>query len=788
MNAVAIGIDTMIEVPLGSRDDVLNASGTGGTTSSPMEFPVPADQLGSVTISPTGSFEAGSYQTFVLTYTAGKFGIDDSGSMRVCFRFASDQTRPQFEDPQGPNYTTIQASNDAVLTYHYDPKGNVRPWDRTLYVKVVRGFLREGDTITITFGDRSGGSPGMRLQTFCEDSYEFHTLVDPIATFCYQPMPDQPVIKIIPGVPERYIAVAPTIRAVNERFSIKVKGEDKWGNPSDQCAITLYPRASHPVEGLADTVTLGSGDFWAELDGLSVSEPGDFSVMFMDEAGNLVCETNPVRIEASPRSRHFWGDLHGQSEETIGTNSAAAYFAFARDYAFVDITGHQGNDFQITGDFWAELDALCEEFNEDGKFIAIPGYEWSGNTGLGGDRNVYFPTEGRTIRRSSHALVSDRSDIDTDCNSAAELFAAFADNAEDDVVVYAHCGGRYADIELAHDGRFEKAVEIHSSWGSFEWLLQDALRLGYRVGIVANSDGHKGRPGASYPGAALFGAVGGLTCFLVNDLSRTSILDAIRKRHHYATTGGANGRPLITLDAHFAEGGTLYHDDPCHGRDGGQAATSAVMGDIIHLADGDLEIAAEIRASAPIERVDIFNGLDLIETVRPYRQEELGERIRVIWEGAEYRGRFRQVIWDGSAFLSDNEIVSSKAINFFNRDKLLEQPSPVELNWRALTTGNIGGFDMVLRDAYSGTLKIETPLVKAGVPLEDIGYEDEVFDASGVLPRYLKLFRLPTVNPYREMKIRRRLALKESGDNAIFIRVTLEDGTLCWTSPIYCYR
>jgi len=49
--------------------------------------------------------------------------------MRVCFRFASDQTRPQFEDPKGPNYTTIEASNNAVLTYHYDPKGNVRPWD-----------------------------------------------------------------------------------------------------------------------------------------------------------------------------------------------------------------------------------------------------------------------------------------------------------------------------------------------------------------------------------------------------------------------------------------------------------------------------------------------------------------------------------------------------------------------------------------------------------------------------------------------------------------------------------
>ena len=51
--------------------------------------------------------------------------------MRICFRFASDQTRPQFENPTGPNYTTIVASNNAVLNYHYDPKGNVRPWDRT---------------------------------------------------------------------------------------------------------------------------------------------------------------------------------------------------------------------------------------------------------------------------------------------------------------------------------------------------------------------------------------------------------------------------------------------------------------------------------------------------------------------------------------------------------------------------------------------------------------------------------------------------------------------------------
>ena len=69
------------------------------------------------------------------------------------------------------------------------------------------------------------------------------------------------------------------------------------------------------------------------------------------------------------------------------------------------------------------------------------------------------------------------------------------------------------------------------------------------------------------------------------------------------------------------------------------------------------------------------------------------------------------------------------------------------------------------------------------MPLEDIGFEDEVFDNSGVLPRYLKLFRLPTVNPHQSMQFERSISLQPRGDNPIFVRVTLEDGTLCWTSP-----
>ncbi|MGA0395079.1 MAG: hypothetical protein ACO3MW_13585, partial [Rhodospirillales bacterium] len=216
--------------------------------------------------------------------------------------------------------------------------------------------------------------------------------------------------------------------------------------------------------------------------------------------------------------------------------------------------------------------------------------------------------------------------------------------------------------------------------------------------------------------------------------------------------------------------------------------SSAMMGDIVHLPSGEMEIDVDVLCTAPIERVDIFNGLDHVETVRPYSNDDLGNRIRVVWEGAEYRGRFRQVIWDGTALFSENEIVDAKPINFFNRDKALDRVGDNGLEWRALTTGNIGGFDAWVTDPYGGTLKIETPLVQCGVPLEEIGYEDEVFDQSGVLPRYLKIFRLPTENTHRAMKFTRKIALKDNGDNAIFIRLTQEDGVLAWTSPIYVYR
>ncbi|MCZ6814516.1 MAG: hypothetical protein O7F14_10730, partial [Alphaproteobacteria bacterium] len=60
----------------------------GGEQCQPIPNPISIADLGTATLTPSGDFAAGSYQTFTLVYTAGKYGIDDSGALRVCFRFA----------------------------------------------------------------------------------------------------------------------------------------------------------------------------------------------------------------------------------------------------------------------------------------------------------------------------------------------------------------------------------------------------------------------------------------------------------------------------------------------------------------------------------------------------------------------------------------------------------------------------------------------------------------------------------------------------------------------------
>ncbi|NNE25120.1 MAG: DUF3604 domain-containing protein [Rhizobiales bacterium] len=739
------------------------------------------DLMGSATLSPSGSVEAGSWQTFELVYTAGRFGIDDTGSLKIAMRFATDFGPVQFDDPAAPGYTTVVASNGATLECRWEFKRNIRPWSRALYIGIQKHFLKEGDTVTIRFGDTSGGSRGVRVQTYCESKFEFKVFVDAIATYDYVALPDSPHIAIVPGPPVTWRAVLPTLRATGDAFRLSIKAEDAWGNPSDQVDRVLKLHSSLPVDGLPETTEFPPGSFSLVLEDLRVDKVGDLSIDVLDPDGALLCQTNSLRITDTPSLLHFWGDLHGQSNETLGTNTAEEYFLFGRDRAFLDLCSHQGNDFQMTGEFWVELNELTARLNEPGRFVTFPGYEWSANTAIGGDRNVFYLTEGRPIYRSSHAQIEDLSDEANDGHTAHELFEHLQD---EDCVCWSHCGGRYADITFAHDGRLETAVEVHSSWGTFEWLLHDAFSKDYRVGVVCNSDGHKGRVGASFPGASFFGAYGGLTCYLAPELTRAAIFETMRRRHHYGTTGA---RIYLDVRATPKSGAKVFLQDPSVVSNAScQDESSLIMGDIAKINDDDVELAIEVVGSSAIERIDVFDGLELLSTFRSYDENDLGDRVRITYSGAEYRGRSRTTNWDGELTVEGNEIVRAEMFNNWNLDRGIQECSAHALSWKAVTSGNFGGIDLWLAGT-GGCISLNTKHATADVAVSDLGVAEMVVDAGG-LDRKLTLQRLPNDLQAGTVRYALKCPVKADGDTRLYIRVQQIDGHRAWSSPIYLFR
>ena len=705
--------------------------------------------LGHVTLS-RKTITAGSTVNLRLTYTAGRFGIDDSGGILVIERFASDSAPLQFDDPNAPNYVGLRCSNPAVrFSMRWGAKISLRPWGRGFEARITGGYLGPGDRIRVDYRN-------WRVQTFCERRKRIKVLSDPFATFDYAEVPRQPTVEVTAGPAARLVVVAPSRVAAGERFAVGVKIEDEWGNPCRQLASTVSVHAKGGVSGLPSKVRLRRGA--ARIAGLCAAKEGVTEVAAT--CGKLSARSNPVRIGPAQSVGRYWGDLHAQSEETIGTGSVEDYFAFARDYAFLDIAGHQGNDFQITRAFWERLNATTRRFNRGGRFVAFPGFEWSGNTGMGGDRNVIHRNEGGPLHRSSHALVEDASDIKTDANTVPVLLRKLRGK---DSLVFAHVGGRFANMEM-HDDAVERAVEVHSAWGTFEWLLFDSLKRGYRVGVVCNSDGHKCRPGASYPGAAKFGSYGGLTCVLADSLSRDAVFEALFARHCYGTTGAR-----IDVDVRLCDA---------------VGNCRAMMGDVVRATrPGEDVLSVSVLGAGALERVEIYNGSRRTAVRRPRPAPGARMGVKILTAGSESRGRARHVEWRGTLRVPGATIRRFEQVNFLNPEQQLRRTSANEMAWDGITTGAVQGAILYL-DKQRGTIRFETDRLGVRVKIEDLTARPKVFRAGGVDAR-VEVYRVPPKNAPRRLDFVLPLKNLRSGDNPVFVKVVQRDGHMAWSSPMF---
>lgn len=703
---------------------------------------------GDVRLEPTDDIVAGTYGRWTITYTVGGLGMDDGSTLRIASNMSSDWGPPQFNNPTADNYCTVETLGDASVSGSFDHRGHTRPWRDTILIEVYDGALAPGETITITLGDQSEGSMGLQMQSYPETEFELFGLVEPLETGEYVRLPTILSFEILPGAPESIAAVVDSEVAVADEATISVRLQDYWGNVTTEYDDVVEFEA--PAEGVhvPETVKLEEGTAHATV---RFDEPETHRIPVRATESGLETKTNPVQCtEDKSEETTYWGDIHGQSEETVGTNPIDEYFAYARDCAFIDFASHAGNDFQITDEFWGTIRETVREFNAPGEFVTFLCYEWSANSPSGGDHNVYFRGDEPDIHRSSDWQVADGPERSNGTYPVEQIYEQY--RGRDDVFIIPHQGGRPATLD-ALDPDLTPFVEILSVWGIFEWFGQEALERGYPVGFVAGSDDHTGRLGASYPTVTdwSFPIKGGLMAAKAPDLTRDSLWIAFGERRCYGTTGAR-----ILLDVTVDE----------HG-----------MGEEVTV-DGPPQFDVEVSGTAPIYRIDLFRGN---ERVDGQRFDEGSEFVEFTWSGARSKNRSKVQDWSGGLSIDRGTIEMVRPFGFDHPENGIQKRTTTSIEWSGSTAGNYQGVRLNIDGPPETTISFSTGPVSTTAQLEEI--EDRHVTLDGGVEQELSVRR---VGGCSRADVETAFEDDEQDrTNPYYVRVTQVDGEMAWSSPVF---
>lgn len=507
---------------------------------------------GHATLEGPKTVEVLTMQTWTLVYTAGKSGIRPGGGIRVGMRHSLQWTPPQTEDPKAVGYMTVTTSTGApVKTYIEYNRYNKRffsryhPWQNIVEVTLPEGGLAEGDTIRITYGDRSGGSPGIRIQPFDERPFVFKVYADPLGEDSYYPLLDNPTIDIVAAEPYRLGVVMPSDAVAGEPTWCIVRAEDRYGNPATRYEGTVTMRSTDDHAELPEPRQFTGIDRGVyRYEEVVFETPGDHSITVSD--GQFERRSNPVRVHAKvPERLLLWGDLHGHTLNSDGRGTVEQFYDFAERVAGLDFCAVTDHAFQVLDAMWEHSKVVTNRVYKPGRFVTFQAYEWSGKTDVGGDHNVFFLDDDPPIYRSRSYYDYNNLQMyhgtRPQVNHVEDLFVKLAECYEDkDVFTIPHWGGRRGNPSW-HNPKTQRMIEVFSEHRRSEDWVTTFLENRYRLGIIASTDGHFGNPGYGYlkPTYDWSKQEIGMASVAVyaEERTRESVFRALYDRHCYATSG-----------------------------------------------------------------------------------------------------------------------------------------------------------------------------------------------------------------------------------------------------------
>ena len=484
------------------------------------------DAIGKIVSNTGGPFEAFSYQTIEQTYTIGSMQMLPGGGVLLGRHFMSDAPRYQTDDPSAPNYISIRCSNPrARFTVTTNPlsgmHGGFRSATGAPTFQLAGPTLVPGDTITVVYGDKTGGSPGFRVQSYSNDAFPLPLYIDLDAKKRFVSLPIS-TYRVVGRKEVKLVrALAPSVVKPGERFELAVRSEDQYYNRASGRApawqVSLGGKRVGNIAAGDETVGV--------LKDVSISEPGVHRFTVRSADGGLQCLSNPVRVETDPAHRVYWGETHGHTGFAEGQGTPEAFYEFARDDARLDFLTHSEHDLWMDDHEWQVLIDNVKKYNEEGRFIAFLGYEWTMQAEHGGHHNVIFRTADNRLRVPLQEAPY--------LSSLYRGLAAQNDMRDVLVIPHAHEPG---DWRQSHP-QMEHLVEIMSMHGRNEWFGVMYLQHGHRVGFIAASDDHLSHPGLPTPLIRGLADSGGLAAVLAPRKTSDAIFDAMKDLAAYATSG-----------------------------------------------------------------------------------------------------------------------------------------------------------------------------------------------------------------------------------------------------------
>ncbi len=706
---------------------------------------------GSGCIMRSAAVQAGDNIDLTLRFELGETAIPAGGHLRVAWLWPFDWAMLQTSDPSAPGYVHAFCSRRGVaLRVTFAFRGDLIPWNHHIDVEVLSGVLTQGDAVELTCRE-------WRAPTFIVPDAELLFLINLDGGDRWVQLPPVRGFPIVAGTPARLFALAPADGLIDEDLALTLRVEDVWGNPL--LIEGLVPEVV-PADGVRVVSVERAGDMPAYRARVRIDSPGIHRIEVAVPRFQLRVESNPVRIAAeSPPLRIFWGDLHaGQGQIGCGVGSVRHHFDYARHVAGLQVCSHQANDHHVSLDLWEQTRRESVAANEEGSFIAFLGCEWSAYTPEGGDRNVMYRRDEPRLRRSGRFFTEDVSDPEPDLATATEFLAVMRD---EEVFINMHAGGRPTNLDF-HEPRIETLAEVHSTHGTSDWFVLDALRRGYRVGITAGTDGVAGRPGCDHPGSRLIrNARSGVTAFLASELTQDGLWEAIAARRCYATDG-----PRILLDVR---------------------ADGYLMGSEYATTESPL-VSIEAEGTAAIEQIDLLCGPDLLWTWRPTMASAEGA-LRILWGGTERRGSApdQRVFWQGRFAVEKGRIASVEPVALVTPYDRLERVDDQTVCFDTVSAGNRMGMCLEIEADAETLCRFESGPATFEFGLAQVRKQPMKVDAGGT-SRHVIVGPVPNPNLPRRVELSFRDTRIVQVLCPYWVQLTQCDQHRAWSSPIYVQR